>query len=66
MTGSFFQDHTLTWHCDHCDARNVTTERDTFSDQCRNCTLYNEVDWSDRDPISVSEARAAAATADAE
>lgn len=63
MTGFRFG-ATKVWECAHCGQRNVTTETDTFSDQCRNCTIYNPVDWSERANLSFEEARAGAAGVD--
>lgn len=57
---------TKVWHCEHCGGRNVTTETDLFSDQCRNCTIYNTVDWSDVEGVSVQEASAVANRIEAE
>lgn len=54
------QGATKVWHCEECGARNVTRKRDVFSNQCRNCTCYNAVDWSDLANLSLSEATAAA------
>ena len=51
---------TKVWHCVQCGSRNVTAVSDVFSDQCRNCTEYNEIDWSDTADLRLSEARAAA------
>jgi hypothetical protein len=40
-----------------CESRNVTTETDVFSDQCRNCTIYNELDWTESGEVSLVEAK---------
>jgi hypothetical protein len=57
---------TKVWYCEHCDSRNVTDETDLFSDQCRNCTIYNTVDWEDVGDVSLGEARAIAESVQAE
>jgi hypothetical protein len=49
---------TKVWHCRQCGTRNVTRERDLFSDQCRYCTTYNDLDWSEGGEVSISEAAA--------
>lgn len=59
MESGFAWGATKVWRCSVCDARNVTAEGDTFSDQCRNCTEYNRLDWSERGDVSLREARAA-------
>ena len=59
MDSEFVWGVTKVWYCAYCDARNVTTERDVFSDQCSNCTLYNELNWDETSDVSLSEARAA-------
>lgn len=51
---------TKVWDCEACGARNVTRERDVFSDQCRRCTCYNQVDWTEIADVSLSEAATAA------
>lgn len=48
---------TKVWYCTQCGSRNVTAASDVFSDQCRNCTEYNEIDWSETADLSLSEAR---------
>lgn len=57
MDTDFIWGPTKVWHCAICDSRNVTTETDVFSDQCRECTVYNELDWSDTGDVSVAEVR---------
>ncbi|MFB6165554.1 MAG: hypothetical protein ABEJ31_10385 [Haloarculaceae archaeon] len=59
MDTGFTWGTTKVWECAECGARNVTTERDVFSDQCRTCTMYNEVDWTAETGTSLREARAA-------
>jgi len=38
---------TKVWYCSACESRNVTNAGDVFSNQCRACTEYNDLDWSD-------------------
>jgi hypothetical protein len=56
MGSEFIWGATKVWHCQVCESRNVTTETDVFSDQCRNCTVYNELDWTENGEVSVVEA----------
>lgn len=66
MGSEFVWGATKVWHCAYCDARNVTAEADIFSDQCENCTRYNELDWDEKGEFTVSEARAAVDRLEAE
>ncbi|WP_336002790.1 hypothetical protein [Halorientalis halophila] len=66
MSSEFVWGATKVWHCQICESRNVTTETDVFSDQCRNCTVYNELDWTEDGEVSVVEARAAVERMEAE
>lgn len=66
MVPGFDMAATKVWRCSQCGSRNVTAASDTFSDQCRYCTEYNEVDWSETADLSLSEARRAARRAEAE
>lgn len=60
MVPGFDMAATKVWFCDQCGSRNVTAASDVFSDQCRHCTEYNQVDWSETADLTLSEARAAA------
>lgn len=66
MNGEYGQNATKVWECDHCGTSNVTSERDLFSDQCRDCTEYNDVDWTEQSELTVSQASAAADRMEAE
>jgi len=66
MVPGFDMAATKAWHCSQCGARNVTAASDVFSDQCRHCTEYNKLDWSDTADLSLSEAKAAADRVEAE
>lgn len=43
---------TKVWHCTHCGSRNLTSAVDVFSDQCRTCTEYNDIDWEEPNALS--------------
>ena len=66
MNSDFVWDATKVWHCAYCEARNVTIETDVFSDQCENCTCYNEIDWDETGDLSLTEAQTAAERMEAE
>jgi hypothetical protein len=44
MASQFDWGTTRMWDCTHCGAQNFTAEDDPFSDQCRHCTMCNDVD----------------------
>jgi hypothetical protein len=60
MNSDFVGSVTKVWYCRYCEARNVTAAADVFSDQCENCTRYNEVDWTEAGDVTLSEAKAVA------